>query len=942
MRLFRFALSAALMAAPALVLWLDRTWRPVLAAAGMAGLGLLLWTLFERRRGGAPEPGCIRLPSALNIVQDDDPISALYDAARSGHSARALALLKAGADPHALPPANARDQRSLLALAAVLSDPGLLRALIARGVDPNQTHAGMSALIAATRDSWHGRPDAVTILLTNGADPQCADAEGNTPLHHAARSTNPTVAALLCDAGADIQARNHEGVTPLGMACVSGHWRLAKFLIEHGAHPHPVESAPALLSAAATDTDDPAGVELLLRHKARVNSRDVHGRSALHEAALHGHVGIIQTLLTAGAEVEAADMEGHTPLLDAVRGGHLDALNTLIDANASIHAITAHGRNALALACLAENPSPALAQRLLDVGIAANIADHDGKTGMDHAVAAGHWALVKRLAPDYPLPASVIDGDNRTEHPLNLLRALLRSEHACTNECDILAALLNADQLSQLLLDPDILAHPDHLRWLLTQTVNPNLCDDDGLTPLERLLERLPESLPAVQVLLQHGDIQPPPAALSQMLTACLRGQHCTAALEHCALALLARLSGSPPATPDHAPPLPLAVRLGWDALAEQLALRGLDPNTRDAHGLAPLHLAAALGREHTLRLLLRHGASIDLRTQDGQTPLGIALAAGHRALAEWLDWRGWSLPARALRADDVPAAAVAGDTRAVLRLVDLGLPLDATDEHGCTALLRAAGGGHLQLVQCLIERGANPNHSAHAGATALSAAVNMQHTEVITCLLQSGADLEQRLPGGLTVLMLAAARGLPDTCRHLLSAGADLHAVNAHGLSALHCAAQYGFTATDPQRLQRLLGILLSAGADSNAAASNGCTPLLLLLGANAAPGSAGDETVIDAGLRQFLDAGSHLDVQDYRGFGPLHLSAFHGLSHLTLHLLRAGADPELRDTRNRPPRAIAIERGFIDIATGLTQTLNRSDISMARFLNGRGGTGK
>src|SRR3546814_19698737 len=64
--------------------------------------------------------------------------------------------------------------------------------------------AGLSALLAATRDSWQGRPDAVSMLLANGADPSVVVGAGNTPLHHAARSSDPGVVAALLDAGATL------------------------------------------------------------------------------------------------------------------------------------------------------------------------------------------------------------------------------------------------------------------------------------------------------------------------------------------------------------------------------------------------------------------------------------------------------------------------------------------------------------------------------------------------------------------------------------------------------------------------------------------------------------------------------------------------------------------------------------------------------------------
>ncbi|RZA17028.1 MAG: ankyrin repeat domain-containing protein, partial [Lysobacteraceae bacterium] len=257
------------------------------------------------------------LPAPTGVAIDVGALSReLYAAARAGRVERALQLLEAGADARAEAPVGERDRRGLPVLAAVLPDLRLLRALIERGVDLNAAQAWMTPLLAATRDSWHGRPEAVMTLLANGADPRATDTEGNTPLHHAARSSDPGVAALLRDAGAEMDALNGEGVSPLGTACIAGNWRLARFLLERGAKPEPEGGQPVLLAAAGTEEDDAAGVQLLLRHKARVDARDARGRSALHEAALAGHAGIVAVLLDAGADPHARDGDGRTPLLD--------------------------------------------------------------------------------------------------------------------------------------------------------------------------------------------------------------------------------------------------------------------------------------------------------------------------------------------------------------------------------------------------------------------------------------------------------------------------------------------------------------------------------------------------------------------------------------------------------------------------------------------------
>ncbi|AKC86936.1 ankyrin repeat domain-containing protein [Pseudoxanthomonas suwonensis] len=935
------ALAAAL-AAVLLLAWpelLPAAWRWPLAATFAALLPILhlaLQRVAPAAEVAAPLDflGLADTPSAEpEPLPDPGELAAeLHAAARSGRVDRALQLLDAGADAHAAPPAGERDRRSLAALAAVLPDLRLLRALIARGVDLNGGD-GATPLLAATRDSWHGRPEAVMTLLANGADPRATDTDGNTPLHHAARSTDPGVAALLRDAAAEIDALNHDGFSPLAVACVSGNWRLAKFLLERGARPEPEGGQPALLAAAATEEDDPAGVQLLLKFKARVATPGREGRTALHEAALAGHADIVAALLAAGADPQVRDAAGRTPWLEAARALRGGVVEHLAMQRIDVTAADAEGRNALVLAAGAEQASLALVRRLLELGVDPAQADHAGRRAVDVAAEAGRWSIVSALDPDYPLPVAVAEGaaesaiDERP--PLALLRDGLQAGRM--EGLAALARLCAPAELGGLLHDPALRTQPAPVEWLLAHGADPETAAE-GETALTALLDQGGDAAAAVQVLLRHGASPAGAGGLARLLAACVQRDQVARGNEQLALDLF--LQGADPfaAADGGDPPLSLAVRLGWLRLLEALLDAGVDREVRDGHGMTALHLAAALGRESALKRLVAQGASPDARAADGQTPLGVALASGRRDLADWLDWRVWPLPKRPLREADVVAAAMAGDADAVRRLLELGFPVDAVDAQGCTGLLRAAGGGHAAAVDLLLARGADPQHAAHSGATPLSAAVSMRQTAIVTALLDAGADLEHRLPGGVTVLMLASALGLPDIAARLLTAGADIDAGDSQGLAPLHCAALYGFTGRDRARLLALFDTLLLAGAEPDMPAAGGVTPLLLLLGARAEPGSACDENVVLAGLERLLEEGVSLESQDPRGFGPLHLAALHGLRGVVQRLLRAGADPDLRDTLNRSPREVAVMRGFVDVAGEFAPT--QPGVSMARFL--------
>jgi hypothetical protein len=862
----------------------------------------------------------------------------LFDAARGGRVERALALIDAGADVRAQPAPADRDQRSLPVLAAVLPDLRLLRALIGKGVDLNAVHAGMTPLLAATRDSWHGRPEAVMTLLSNGADPRQRDGEGNTALHFAARSTDPGVAALLRDAAAELEVVNDEGLSPLGMACAAGNWRVARFLLERGAKPEPPGGQPALLAAAGSEDDDPAGVQLLLKSRARVDARDRQGRSALHVAAFAGHMEIASALLEAGADPALTDALGRTPVMEAVRGGHLEVADELLrqlpDGGASqAPRVDADGRGLLSLACDSDRATPELVARLIELGADPAQADKQGKRPVDRAAEAGRWSLVAALDAGYRLPAALREDDDAPlpdRTPLALLREGLQ---AGRRDLDDVAALLAPGDLGVLLHDDAIVADPANAEWLLARGADPYVRDGQGQTALFMLLGRGPAALPTLRRLLDAGVSPAGRGGLARFLATCIGSD---AAASRMALELLDR--GADPFGPSRGgdPAITLAVRLGWLPLIERLLQAGVGLDARDSRGMSALHLAAALGRVDIVKRLVAHGACIELRATDGQTPLGVALAAGRRDIADWLDWRGWPLPRRPLRAQDIPAAATAGDDDAVRRLLDLGLPVNALDRQGCSALLRAAGGGHRAVVELLLQRGADPGLAAQSGATPLSAAVSMRHLDIVDRLVAAGVSLEQRLPGDLTVLMVASALGLPDLAQRLLAASADVQAVDAQGRNALHCAALYAFTARDRARVVALFDTLALAGVDADLAA-NGATPLLLLLGARAEPGTAVDEDVLLAALDALLAQDVRLDARDARGFGPLHLAALHGLSRVLQALLKAGADPDLRDSLNRTPREIALMRGFVDIAAELAPPGSARDISMARFLRDR-----
>lgn len=851
-----------------------------------------------------------------------DASVALLAAARSGNVELALAALERGANPDAAPLADERDQRSALIHAVLLPDLRLLRALIGRGVDLNHAHSGLSPLLAASRDSLQGRPEAIMTLLANGADPDVVDAALNTPLHHAALCSEPIVAALLLDAGTRINSVNRDGMTALGIACANANWALATFLLDRGALAEVEHAQPAILLAASTAEDDAEGVRLLLKRKHKVDARGLLDRTALMAAALAGHQAVAEVLLDAGAQMALRDRNGTNALMEAARSGSVAIIQSLGRRKVDPDLVDSLGRTALMIACGSRAGGEDAVRALLDIGADRALIAGDGRRAVDFAAAIGRWPIVAMLDPGVELPTSM--AGELAETPLDAARlfdALRFGNWPVVEELRAATVARPAHELAQIYLglqDADLGAARD---WILNLGLPADVRVGGGKTLADALLEGLPITAAAAIQFARRGFPMGGASLLAHVLALAPVGSD-NGALCELAGELLQRGGDGFGRAGNEATPLHLACALGNATLVEDLLQRGSDPNARDTRARLPLHYALKSAPSHAtaiVKLLIRHGADPERAAASGETALGLVLSRADRELNYWLNWPRWRLPGRALVAADLPAAAAAGDVDAVDKLLALGFSVDSVDSQGASALIRAAGSGYAALVVRLLDVGANPGFAAQSGATCLSAAVSARREAVVRTLLEQGVEPDQRLPGGGTPLMIAAALGLPRLAEPLLTRGADPNAVDARGNTALHAAAQFSFDSRDTAVAKELLALLLRHGARVDSLNPSGQDALLILLGARAEPGAECEAGHLAQLTGLLLDKGAAIDRRDSRGVSALHCCAMHGLLGVARMLKSRGAALDQVDTLGRTAGDIAALLGYVDVAAEL-----------------------
>ncbi len=247
-------------------------------------------------------------------------------------------------------------------------------------------------LVDAARN---GNVDAVRALLTGGADPNQAAADGSTAVHWAVHGDHLAMLNVLLDAGATPDRITRYRIAPLTLAAQNGNAAIVERLLDAGAHPDTVsqEGQTALMTAARNGSV--AAVRALLTRGAQVGlTESFRGQTALMFAAGEGNTAAARLLLEFGATVTERSRGGYSPLLFAVRNNRYETVKFLLEQGANVNDKIPDGTSALSLAIL--NADFDLAAMLLDSGADPNVPDPRG-----HPLHVVVWLHQPGAPPDF-------------------------------------------------------------------------------------------------------------------------------------------------------------------------------------------------------------------------------------------------------------------------------------------------------------------------------------------------------------------------------------------------------------------------------------------------------------------------------------------------------------------------------------------------------------
>ena len=257
--------------------------------------------------------------------------TALYQSGSDGDLEAVRSLLEQGADIEA----EGRWERTPLMEACDQGHVEVVKLFLALGANTEKRdYRQGTAIISA---GWHGYTCVAEQLLENGANINAQNQHAYTALAETCSHGREEMARMLLELGAEIETFNASGLAPLHQATQRGYANIVRYLLDHGAKINAIkELAPWTALAKACWHGHLQVVQVLLSRSARTEVHDYGHCTPLIRGAIRGYTSIVVQMLDQGkADIEGVDKEGRTALFYAALEGHAETLEALLDRDAN-------------------------------------------------------------------------------------------------------------------------------------------------------------------------------------------------------------------------------------------------------------------------------------------------------------------------------------------------------------------------------------------------------------------------------------------------------------------------------------------------------------------------------------------------------------------------------------------------------------------------------
>jgi ankyrin repeat protein len=206
-----------------------------------------------------------------------------------------------------------------LSIAVVSGQYEITEYLIRAGANVDYSPQKGENLLSASMRSGHVQITRALIQMAASVSRPLTSSNSMTAIHLAAKLGLESTISDMVAVGADMETRLWSGYTPLFIAVQAGNLGMVRHLRKHGGNIQSLSrSRDSLLFVGTADV---AMTKYLIEAGLDVNHRNEKGATALHYAALNGHMAVAKLLLQKGAKNFHANAVFES--LEAYRDGQL-------------------------------------------------------------------------------------------------------------------------------------------------------------------------------------------------------------------------------------------------------------------------------------------------------------------------------------------------------------------------------------------------------------------------------------------------------------------------------------------------------------------------------------------------------------------------------------------------------------------------------------------
>ena len=715
----------------------------------------------------------------------------------------------------------------------------------------------------------NGHYDIACLLLSNGADVNVQDEDGDTPAHLCIEAkVNVKILESLLAYGTRLSIMNKDRMNLLHLAAKNGRLDVLKLLLSKDAtgeyrSVRAKNGNTLVLCAVASEYESLEKLKLVgdavCISDCLAGNED--GETGLHLATKMTELEHMIYFLDKG-NLNEQTSDGSTALHLAFTDGNSESVKLLLDRGADIGIMANNGSTPLHLAACKYPDDLDVILSAEGIETIINKRDDSGRTALHNVLDQENFTsnaleMMKNLLK---IPATDVNLTN-VDHRTPLIQLAIRMETKRFEQNDIYCAI-------ELLLSKDVdIDRQDEAG----STALHRLCDtkltDIVASTIELLMDKGvdvlvqdKEGFLAVEIMLQNIELSNKQAeGLSDRQTRIL-GHLLRRIPDERFNALHRGLTR----------PFVLALQFKAKVLAEELAPRTLDVDISYAEytsALCPLDACCAYECDFQMfEMMASRSRDLSKKNDAGSTLLHLACTYNK------------------------------GDILAYLLAQKVDIEIE--DKTGSTALNLSIKFGRQVMMEALLDAGANPAHLNQGTTNLWHTAASSSSPDILDKLFQKGkiVELETKSSFGYTPLMCAIASGGKENVEKLLAHDAKLNAKDDLANGVLHLASTAGSS--------EILKVLIQKGPflDINSLNNQGQSPLLL---------AAGNGHYTSTAI--LLENGGDTEIKDENDQTLVHYVALSGHTGILTQLMSGNVEFDL-DAKNllgRSPLLCAAEKG-------------------------------